>query len=488
MTRNITPSRYRTIAITSTVVSAILLAGSMILPGYSAPQRSATVVATVPGSGPGFADLIEQVQPSVVTIEVNKAATPRLSSFNGDPRAEEFLQRFFGFRGQAPQQPQRRVQGVGSGFIVDSDGYIVTNNHVVSGAETVLVRLFDDRQFTAEVVGYDEKTDLAVLKIDADELVFSTLGDSDTTRVGDWVVAIGNPFGLGGTATAGIVSARGRDIRSGPYDDFMQIDAPINRGNSGGPVFNLSGEVVGVNTAIYSPNGGSVGIGFAIPANQVRNIVAELKDNGAVDRGWLGVQLQDVDADLAEGLGMDSQEGALVADVVDDSPAQRAGIEVGDVIVSYGGDSVKNAKSLSKMVGASDSGDKVNISVWRNSDVVKMKVKLGDSEALTAATGTDRQFDDLGLTLAPLTDSLREQLGIEDMVSGAVVMEVEPGSDAAEHGLRRGDVVVQANRQPITSPRDFSQTIRNAKEQGRRTVPVLVRRGGIQQFTTLPVA
>ena len=475
---------WKTFAV-STFASAVLIAGSLVLPGHSAPET--TEAAKAPGMSPGFADLIERVEPSVVTIEVNKTAQPQRSDFGGDPRAEEFMQRFFGFQGQAPAQP-RQAQGVGSGFIIDSEGYIVTNNHVIEGADTVTVRLGDERQFTAEVVGFDEKTDLALLKIDADDLAVSTLGDSDTTRVGDWVVAIGNPFGLGGTATVGIVSARGRDIRSGPYDDYMQIDAPINRGNSGGPVFNIDGEVVGVNTAIYSPNGGSVGIGFAIPANQVRNIVDELKSDGSIDRGWLGVQLQDIDEDLAAGMGLESQHGALVADVVLDSPAQAAGIEVGDVILAYEGQDVKNAKSLARLVGASDSGDKVKISVWRDAGQIDLKVRLGDAETPATVAGTEQKFGDLGLTLAPLTDDLRGRMGLDADATGAVVLKVIPNGKAAENGLRRGDIVVQADRQPIATPGDLEKSMKNAKKNGRSAIPVLVRRGDVQQFTTLPVA
>ncbi len=470
-----------------TLASAVLIAGSLVLPGHSAENVVSSSTLAAHGMNTGFADLIEQVEPSVVTIEVNKLMRPRLSGFNGDPRAEEFMERFFGFEGQTPSQP-RQAQGVGSGFIIDGDGYIVTNNHVIADADSVSVRLSDGRQFSADVVGTDEKTDLALLKIDADDLAVSTLGDSDTTRVGDWVIAIGNPFGLGGTATVGIVSARGRDIRSGPYDDYMQIDAPINRGNSGGPVFNTAGEVVGVNTAIFSPNGGSVGIGFAIPANQVRSIVDELRSKGSIDRGWLGVQLQDLNEDLADSLGLESQRGALVADVVQDSPAKRAGIEIGDVILGYEGQEIKNAKELAKFVGGSDSGDRVSIRLWRNSELIDLDVELGDPETSMAATGNERQLDDLGLTLAPLTDELRRQLNVDPEVSGAVVVKVNPDGKAAEQGLRRGDILMQADRKAIESPGDLEKTLANAKKKGRKSVPVLVKRGDVQQFAALPVA
>jgi len=485
MTSNIKQRSYMVLFV-STVASAILVAGSMILPGHSAQNEQPAIASSGPRAG--FADLIEQVQPAVVTIEIRKSAGTQLSGFSGNPRAEEFFKQFFGRGLNRPQQAEPQLQGAGSGFIVDADGYIVTNNHVVADADSVTVRLYDQREFEAEVVGVDEKTDIALLKVDADNLTSATLGDSNVTRVGDWVVAIGNPFGLGGTATAGIVSARGRDIRSGPYDDFMQIDAPINHGNSGGPVFNTAGEVVGVNTAIYSPNGGSVGIGFAIPVNQVRNIVEELRDNGSIDRGWLGVQIQDVDEGLAEGLGLKSQRGALVSDVVAESPAEKAGIEVGDVIVSFNDREVDDARDLGRLVGESDSNERAKVAVWRNSERIELKVRLGDAETSTMVANSEKNFKDLGLALSPLTDDLRNRLGVEASTTGVVVLEVDPRGAAAKQGLRRGDVLVQADRKPVKSPGDLQATLRNAKKSGRNSVPVLVRRGDNQQFVTLPVA
>jgi serine protease Do len=484
----LTPYRdWKTLAV-STFASAVLIAGSIVLPGHSAEDDVATASLAAVGMGAGFADLIEQVQPSVVTIEVSKTMEPQLSGYGGDPSAEEFMQRFFGQRGMPQQQEPRQAQGVGSGFIIDDAGHIVTNNHVIEGADKVTVRLSDERQYEAEVVGYDDKTDLALLKIDADDLTVSSLGDSDSTRVGDWVVAIGNPFGLGGTATVGIVSARGRDIRSGPYDDYMQIDAPINRGNSGGPVFNTAGEVVGVNTAIFSPNGGSVGIGFAIPANQVISIVDELKDNGSIDRGWLGLQLQDIDEDLADSLGLETKQGALVSDVVQGSPAEQAGIEVGDVITGYQGEDVADARTLSRFVGSSDSGEKVRLKVLRDDAEVVLNVKLGDAETQVASNGDEQKLKELGLTLAPLTDDLRQRLGVDSDVSGTIVMKVDPKGVAAEQGIRRGDILLQADRQAITSPSHLEKLLAKARKQGRKSVPVLVRRGDVQQFASLPVA
>lgn len=469
------------------VASVVLITVALSFPGQSMAKESLKhqVNATVPGQG--FADLIEEVEPSVVTIEVEKLARAQLSGHGSDPRADEFFERFFGPRGMNPSQPGP-VRGAGSGFVVDEAGYIVTNNHVIADAETVSVRLSDDRQFTAQVIGTDEKTDLALLKIDADDLPATSFGDSDGTRVGDWVVAIGNPFGLGGTATVGIVSARGRDIRSGPYDDYIQIDAPINKGNSGGPIFNTRGEVVGVNTAIFSPNGGSVGIGFAIPANQVQNIVAELKSDGTVDRGWLGVQLQDINEELAEGLGLESQQGALIADVVDSSPAEKAGIEVGDIILGYDGREVLNARALSRIVGASDQDDRVTLEIHRGDERIELEVTLGAADEQDALAGNEQKLSELGLALSPLTDELRDQLGVNADVSGAVIVDINPQGTAAKRGLQRGDILVRADRKPINNPKDLKKVLQLAKKQGRSSVPVLVRRGDAQQFSTLPVA
>ena len=486
MTTNRKRQGTKTIAISS-LISAVLIAGSMVLPGYSAQDTITPVVAAGATADSSFADLIAQAQPSVVTVEVKKIVKPELSSFNGDPRTEEFFDRFFGRRGQTPMQP-RQAQGVGSGFIIDETGFIVTNNHVIADADEVTVRLHDDREFTAEVVGYDDRTDLALLKIEADELAVSTLGDSDTARVGDWVVAIGNPFGLGGTATVGIVSARGRDIRSGPYDDYLQIDAPINQGNSGGPIFNTQGEVVGVNTAIFSPNGGSVGIGFAIPSNLVEDIVTEIRTNGSVDRGWLGVQLQDLDQDLADGLGLESQDGALISDVVADSPASSAGIKIGDVILGYNDKDVKGARDLSRLVGASDSGDEVELSIWRGDSLLHLDVTLGDIDTSVSVADAAQEFDDLGLGLVPLNDELRARLDLDAETTGVVIVDIAPDGEGAKHGFRRGDVLMQVDRKPIKNPKDLKKALAIAKKDGKTSVPVLVRRGDMQQFSTLPVA
>ena len=480
MTNESPKPRWKALAAV-TAAAAILLVALVTVPSGSAEASI--------DPRQGFADLIEQVEPAVVTVEVSKTMDPQLSGYsNGGPQAEEFLRRFFGNPGMTgqPQQP-RQAQGVGSGFIVDDEGYIVTNNHVIEGADRVTVRLVDEREFEAEVVGYDEQTDLALLKIDADDLTVSEFGDSDDARVGDWVVAIGNPFGLGGTATVGIVSARGRDIQSGPYDDYLQIDAPINRGNSGGPVFNTEGEVVGVNTAIFSPNGGSVGIGFAIPANMVSDIVEELKDSGAVDRGWLGVSLQNIDEEMAATLELPSTNGSLVAEVVKGSPAEKAGIEVGDVITEFDGASVDDGRELSRLVGGSDSGEKVAVTVLRGDKEVEINVQLGDAATRIAANDSEQKIKDLGMTLAPLTDDIRQSLGVDEEVSGAVVVRVDPNGVAATQGFRRGDIVIQADRQEIENPADLRNAMSGAKKKGKTSVPVLVKRGDVQRFASLPV-
>ena len=461
---------------------AVMLFGAAALMAVSSASPS---YAAIPQDG--FADLVEQVEPSVVTIEVSKKASLQPAQFGSNPRANEFFERFFGAPGRDPAR-QQPVRGAGSGFVVDSDGYVVTNHHVVADADEITVHLVDGRELKAEIVGQDDKTDLALLKIDVSDLDAVEFGDSDDTRVGDWVFAMGNPFGLGGTATAGIVSARSRDLRSGPYDDYLQIDAPINQGNSGGPVFNTDGEVVGVNTAIISPNGGSVGIGFAIPSNLVDEIVAELKRNGVVERGWLGVSLQDLDEDLASSLGLESSDGALVTDVVSDSPADEGGLEVGDVIVNFDDETVDSGKALAKHVGSADPGDKVSIRAWRGDELVNLKVRLGDPSGAAAADDAEQAVGSLGLTLAPLDDALRAQLRVDEDVEGVVVVGVEPGGIAASQGIRRGDIIVSVNREDVRSAADMKGAIASAKADGRESVAALVRRGNGQRYAVLPVA
>jgi serine protease Do len=346
--------------------------------GSSVAQPVAVTPRAVAQGQGSFADVIESVSPAVVNIAVSKLepVAPTLYQYSpqqGYPQGQgrqypfdEFFERFFGPNGPTQEMPQRRSEGQGSGFLIDASGYIVTNNHVAGDAEKITVTFQDGRELDAKLVGRDAKTDLALIKVEATGLPYVAFGDSDRARVGDWVVAIGNPFGLGGTATAGIISARGRDIESGPYDDYLQLDAPINFGNSGGPVFNTAGEVVGVNTAIFSPNGGNIGIGFAIPANQAKAIVADLKESGSVERGWLGVQIQGLDDDLAGSLGLPSEKGALVAEVVGDGPAAKAGVQAGDVITRFNGREIDSPRTLSRVVAEAPPSRPATVTVWRD--------------------------------------------------------------------------------------------------------------------------
>jgi len=452
---------------------------------------------------PSFADVVERASPAVVNISVTKVMGPMPTTgfreawpreMPGSP-LDEFFGRFFEMPG-VPNAP-RRSEGAGSGFIVDSDGYIVTNHHVISDAEKIVVTLSDGRQLDARVVGDDPQMDLALLAVDADEpLPFVEFGDSDAVRVGEWVLAIGNPFGLGGSASAGIVSARGRDIRSGPYDDYLQIDAPINRGNSGGPVFNAAGEVIGVSTAIVSPNGGSVGIGFAIPSNHVSAVVEQLRENGSVERGWLGVSLQDLDTALAESLGLDAAEGALVADVVAGSPADEAGFAPGDVVTRFDGEAVASVRDLTFAVAKRRPGQNVTVEVIRDGDAHELDVELGNRAGAAAAAprtgparpgargGESAVGSNLGLRLAPLTERDRSRLGLPRDVGGALIADVRPGSAAGRSGLRGGDVIVSVNRRPVTSVDDVTDALEAARRDGERAL-LLVRRGEGQQFVTL---
>jgi serine protease Do len=403
---------------------------------------------------------------------------------------DEFLQRFFDGDPRG-QMPQRRSEGQGSGFLIDESGYIVTNNHVAGGANEITVTLQDGRKFDATLVGSDPKTDLALIKVEGSDLPYVAFGDSDEARVGDWIVAIGNPFGLGGTATAGIVSARGRDINSGPYDDYLQLDAPINFGNSGGPVFNTAGEVIGVNTAIFSPNGGNIGIGFAIPANQAKDIVADLKENGSVERGWLGVQIQDLDEDFVKSLRLPNDDGALVADVVPDGPAARAGMQPLDVITRFNGTEIDSIRTLTRTVAAASPNEPAKVTVWRDGRSRELTVDLGEAEQndeVVASNqrggGSSQSTAAVGLTLRALTDGDRATLGLPRDVSGALVAAVEPGSPAAEKGLRPGDVITRVNQEAVANVAEAASALNAARERDE-TALLLVRRGDAQQFVAL---
>jgi len=457
-------------------------------------------IARVSGAPASFADVIEAVQPAVVNISVSGPARPQANPTPpGANNFEDFLRRFFerqnypDRREAAPRQPVQRVQGMGSGFIIAPEGYVVTNHHVIQAASEITVTLGDGTRLEAELVGTDPKTDLAVLKVEFGEpLPYASFGKSDDTRVGDWVIAIGNPFGLGGSATTGIVSARGRDIRSGPFDDFLQIDAPINRGNSGGPLFDLNGRVIGINTAIFSPNGGNVGIGFAIPSKLAESVIEELRTNGRVERGWLGVTIQPVDEAIAEALGFDGKGGALVASVVPGSPAERAGLQPGDVIIGFAGTEVTSPKALTRQAATVKPGTETEIEIWRDGEYKTLDVAMGrsPSDPVAARADTREKKARLGFALAELTPAGRERFRIGDAVKGALIVQVDPGGPAAAKGLRPGDVIVGIGQTPVDDVDAARRAIEAvaARGDGRGNILLRVARGGDSTFVAVPFA
>jgi serine protease Do len=455
---------------------------------------------TAAASAVSFADVIDSVSPAVVNIAVMKVETaPASFQFQapggrGDQSLPfEFFQRFFDGNGGDGRGMPHRSEGQGSGFLIDPSGYIVTNNHVAGGADEITVTMQDGHKFDAKLVGNDARTDLALIKIEAKGLPYVAFGDSDKARVGDWVVAIGNPFGLGGTATAGIISARSRDIRfdESPYsdNDYLQLDAPINFGNSGGPVFNTAGQVVGVNTAIFSPNGGNVGIGFAIPANQAKKIITDLRENGSVERGWLGVQIQDLDDDISKSLRMNGTDGALIVDVVGDGPAQHGGLQAGDVVTKFNDRAIDSSRTLSRAVAGTAPNTGAKVTVWRDGHSHELNVKLGEAqneEVASVDTGgaAAQGHASLGLSLRPLGDGERGQLGLPSDVNGVVVADVAADSPAAEKGIRPGDVITRVNQKAIGSVGDAVAAL-NAAREAKETALLLVRRGDAQRFVAL---
>jgi serine protease Do len=452
----------------------------------------------------GFADIVERVKPSVISVKVN--ITEKLakddsnddSPFQPGSPMERFFRRFGGPDSLPPGLrggPRGRgaVTGQGSGFFISADGYAVTNNHVVDGADKVEVTTDDGKTFSAKVIGTDARTDLALIKVEGgSNFAFAKLSDGKP-RIGDWVLAVGNPFGLGGTVTAGIVSASGRDIGNGPYDDFIQIDAPVNKGNSGGPAFNTEGEVMGVNTAIYSPSGGSVGIAFSIPAATVKNIVAQLKDKGTVSRGWIGVQIQPVTTDIADSLGLKKAEGALVAEPQANGPAAKAGIESGDVITAVNGETVKDARELARTIGGIAPGNAVKLNVLHKGQDKVVNLTLGqlpntleakadndDRDRGSATRGTD--VPKLGLTVAPANSVAGAGK------DGVVVTEVDPKSAAAERGFKEGDVILEVGGKSVASAGDVRDAIDAARTDNKNSVLMRVKSGGSSRFVAVPVA
>jgi serine protease Do len=451
-----------------------------------------------------FAEVFERLAGRLVGVVVNisttQATPPAKTAQEAGPSSpgaslDDLFRDFFGDKG-APGQAGPRVASLGSGFIIDPSGLIVTNAHVIANADQITVTLSDDTVLQAQVIGRDAVTDLALLKVDAKTpLPAASWGDSSKAKVGDWVLAIGNPFGLGGTVTAGIISATARDIHSGPYDDYLQTDASINRGNSGGPMFNLQGEVIGINTAIYSPTGGSIGIGFAVPTALAQPIVDQLRSTGKVERGWIGARIQPVTDDIAESIGLDKARGALIASIDPASPATQAGLKPGDVILSYDGKPVDRSRQLPRMVADSAPNKPVKLAVWRDSKEIEatLTVVPYDPNRPQPQPPAPEQpkppptTDALGLKVAKVSPELRKQFSLPEGVRGLVIVEVPQNSPASSQGLRAGDLVVAAGATPVTSPDEIQQQVAAAKKAGRKNLLLRVEREGNFRFITLPI-
>ncbi len=467
------------------------------------PVKAVKSVA-VPSLPVNIADVVEQVSPAVVSIMVSQTVEAGSQGFQSGP-FEEFFEKFFNERdlrrfrspNQRPHQqtPKQKATGVGSGFIIDKAGYIVTNNHVIDNADEIKVKLSTGKVIRAKLIATDPKTDLALLKVDAGgNLPYVKFGASEDMRVGDWIVTIGNPFGLGQTATTGIISARHRNIGAGPFDDFLQIDAPINKGNSGGPAFNLKGEVIGVNTAIFSPSGGNVGIGFAIPSRQAKKIISELRENGAVERGWLGVHIQGVTKELADSLRLEDATGALVSRVMPESPAQKAGLKRGDVILEVNDKGVAKLRDLPRLVANLEVNEKAEFTIWRDGKEISLDAKIGKApkaEKLAKLSSGNQENSNpqsvSGMKLATLDNRTRKSLGIEGAEGGVVITDVLPSSAAAATGLHQGDVILSVGNKAVSKPTDVAHSIDEAKKSNRRAVLLLVMRGKSERFVALPL-
>ncbi|WP_410218778.1 Do family serine endopeptidase [Paracoccus sp. (in: a-proteobacteria)] len=452
----------------------------------------------MPGS---FADLAEQVSPAVVNITTTSVVSqPTQGGGPVFPEGSPFsdLFREFGFPG-APGGPEgmprqrspQRSNALGSGFVISADGFIVTNNHVIEGADQIEVEFYSGQRLPAEVVGTDPNTDVALLKVESEEAIpFVRFGDSDAARVGDWVLALGNPLGQGFSASSGIVSARNREL-SGTYDDYLQTDAAINRGNSGGPLFNLDGEVIGVNTAILSPNGGSIGIGFSMASNVVSQVVSQLQEFGETRRGWLGVMIQDVTPEMAEALGLSVTGGAMVTDVPE-GPARDAGLQTGDVITRFAGEEVEDTRGLVRRVAEAPAGESVEVVVLREGDPETLNVTLGRRETAqggeqSPATEEPAETDLLGMSVTALTPEMATELGAPQGARGLVITGIDAEGPAAEKGLAAGDIISEVNQQPIASVSDLRDRVQEARDAGRRSVLMLIRRGGEPLFVALPL-
>jgi serine protease Do len=499
--------RNRILALVGAAIIAVPLATPIILGNNAAFAASSPPAAAVSGiiaPAGSFASIVAADKPAVVTItttmKAEAAASDETSPFGENSPFNEQFRQFFGQNGipmphEAPRQRQsERAEALGSGFIISPDGYIVTNNHVIDKALDIKVTLDDGTELPAKLIGADPKSDLAVVKIETKKpLATVTWGDSDTLQLGDQILAIGNPFGIGTTVTAGIVSARGRDLHSGPYDDFIQIDAPINHGNSGGPLVDHDGHVVGINTAIYSPNGGSVGVGFAIPSDQARQVVAKLMKDGSIDHGFIGVQIQPVTADIADAIGLGKAEGALVAGVNDNTPAAKAGVETGDVITALGGKPISSPRDLSRMVADLAPGSKEELTVWRQGTPKDLRLTIGEnSEDQQQASSEGKsgpaahKIPNIGVGLADITAEVRQALNLPAKEKGAVIASVAPGKPAADAGLREGDIIVSVNQHAVNSANEAKTAVADAGKAGRKAVLLLIQRGDNQSFVTVP--
>lgn len=483
-------------------LAAPLVIASALILSHAAPVTAETAVQRLPG----FEDLAEKLVPSVVnistTMKLETAERGELPAMPGLPPGspfEEFFKDFYDQQQNGRHAPEEKVSSLGSGFVIDAaNGYIVTNNHVIKDADEIKVILNDNTSLNATLVGTDEKTDIALLKVKSTKpLTAATWGDSDKARVGSWVLAIGNPFGLGGTVTAGIVSARHRDINSGPYDEYIQTDASINRGNSGGPMFNFDGEVVGVNTAIFSPSGGSVGIGFAVPSNLAKGVIAQLVKYGKTKRGWLGVRIQEVTPEIAESLGLDKPRGAMISSTTPKGPAAAVGIQSGDIILKFDGHPIDQMKQLPKLVAEAEVGKKVALTLWHKGKEQTVTVDLGQLEKAEETGMVDDKKADgkssvkstavagIGLSLSPLTDQLRDTYKIAKTVNGVLVTEVTKNSMAADKGVEPGDVIVEVDQQEVTTPQQVADKVRAAEKANRSSVLFFMARGDDMRFVAL---
>jgi serine protease Do len=495
------PTPMRLMTRRSVRAAALALATFVAMPAMPV----ITAPAQARSAPESFADLAAKLLPGVVNISSSTLLQgrggptpgPDIPQFPPGSPFEQFFKDFMdrnrqgnggGGGDQAPAP--RRAQSLGSGFVIDPSGIIVTNNHVIDGADQITVILQDNTTLKATLIGRDERADLAVLKVTYDKpLAAVSWGDSDKSRVGDWVLAIGNPFGLGGSVTAGIVSARGRNIEAGPYDNFIQTDAAINKGNSGGPLFNMDGEVIGINTAIYSPSGGSIGIGFSIPSNMAKSVVDQIRNFGHARRGWLGVRIQQVTPDIAESLGLKDASGAMVAGVNDGGPADKAQIRNGDIILSFNGQNVKEMRNLPLIVAQTEIGKSVPLVVWRDGKQVTLQAVVGElpdeQKVATNTTAPDKQpaptrgleLSGLGLRLAPITQEARDKFQISADQKGVLITDVAGGTPASDRGLKPGDVIVEVQQQPVNSPADVRDRIDQVRKSNRKSVLILVQSG-----------